>query len=163
MPEFLSKVQLYKMHGRSPIWSIASSLLSFFELRESIKSSHNKFALHLYRNACMHAQSLPLCLTLWNLRTVAHQTPLSMGFSRREYWSELPCPPPGDLPDPGIESVSPGLQADSFHLLSSIHREWAELSLSCPKRENKMIGYQYRKEWWNVSICPEWPGFYLLF
>ena len=103
MPEFLSKVQLYKMHGRSPIWSIASSLLSFFELRESIKSSHNKFALHLYRNACMHAQSLPLCLTLWNLRTIAHQAPLSMGFSRREYWSELPCPPPGDLPDPGIE------------------------------------------------------------
>ena len=37
--------------------------------------------------------------------TVAHQTPLSMGFSRQEYWSGLLCPPPGDLPDPGIESV----------------------------------------------------------
>ena len=34
--------------------------------------------------------------------TVAHQAPLSMGFSRQEYWSGLPCPPPGDLPDPGI-------------------------------------------------------------
>ena len=34
--------------------------------------------------------------------TVACQPPLSMGFSRQEYWSELPCPPPGDLPDPGI-------------------------------------------------------------
>jgi len=36
--------------------------------------------------------------------TVAHQAPLSMGFSREEYWSGLPCPP-GDLPDPGIEPV----------------------------------------------------------
>ena len=38
--------------------------------------------------------------------TVAHQTPLSMGFSRQEYWSGLPCPPPGALPDPGIEPTS---------------------------------------------------------
>ena len=38
--------------------------------------------------------------------TVAHQAPLSMGFSRQEYWSGLPCPPPGDLPDPGIELMS---------------------------------------------------------
>ena len=38
--------------------------------------------------------------------TVAHQAPLSMGFSRQEYWSGLPYPPPGDLPNPGIEPVS---------------------------------------------------------
>ena len=38
--------------------------------------------------------------------TVAHQAPLSMGFSRQEYWSGVPCPPPGDLPDPGIEPAS---------------------------------------------------------
>ena len=42
-------------------------------------------------------------VTRW---TVAHQAPLSMGFSRQEYWSGLPCPPPGDLPDPGTETVS---------------------------------------------------------
>ncbi|KAF4018722.1 hypothetical protein G4228_010280 [Cervus hanglu yarkandensis] len=36
-----------------------------------------------------------------------------MGFSRQEYWSGLPCPPPGDLPDPGIEPRSPALQAES--------------------------------------------------
>ena len=41
--------------------------------------------------------------TLW---TMACQAPLSMGFSRREYWSELPCPPPGDLPNPGITAAS---------------------------------------------------------
>ena len=41
-----------------------------------------------------------------NLRIVAHQAPLSMGFSRQEYWSGLPCPPPGDLPDSGTEPTS---------------------------------------------------------
>ena len=45
--------------------------------------------------------------------TVAHQAPLSMGFPRQEYWSRLPFPPPGDLPNPGIELASPAL-ADRF-------------------------------------------------
>ena len=44
--------------------------------------------------------------------TVAHQATLSMGFSRQEYWSGLPVPSPGDLPDPGIKSRSPALQGD---------------------------------------------------
>ena len=47
-------------------------------------------------------------------RTVASQAPLSMGFSRQEYWSGLPFPSPEDLPDPGIEPRSPALQADSL-------------------------------------------------
>ena len=51
------------------------------------------------------------CPTLCNPRTVAHQAPLSMGFSRQECWSGLPCPPPGDLPDPGTEPGSPELQS----------------------------------------------------
>ena len=46
--------------------------------------------------------------------TVAHQAPLSMGFSRQEYWSGLPFPSPGDLPDPGIEPGFPALEADSL-------------------------------------------------
>ena len=46
--------------------------------------------------------------------TVAHQAPQSMGFSRKEYWSKLPLPSPGDLPDPGIEPQSPALQADAL-------------------------------------------------
>ena len=46
--------------------------------------------------------------------TVAHQGPLSMKFSRQEYWSELPFPSPGYLPDPGIEPRSPALQVDSL-------------------------------------------------
>ena len=58
----------------------------------------------------MHAQSC-LTATLW---TIAHQAPLSMGFSRQEYWSGLPCLSPGDLPNAGTEPRSPTLQADSL-------------------------------------------------
>ena len=48
--------------------------------------------------------SVRLFATPW---TVAHQAPLSVGFSRQAYWSQLPWPSPGDLPDPGIEPMSP--------------------------------------------------------
>ena len=61
---------------------------------------------HPWMLLCTRAKSLSrvrLFVTLW---TGAHQAPLSMGFSRQEYWSGLPCPPPRTLPDPGIESVS---------------------------------------------------------
>ena len=44
--------------------------------------------------------------------TIACQAPLSMGFSRQDYWSGLPCPFPGDLPNPGVEPRSPALQGD---------------------------------------------------
>jgi len=49
--------------------------------------------------------------TLW---TVACQAPLSMGLIRQGYWTGLPCPPPGDLPNPGVKPGSPALQADSL-------------------------------------------------
>ena len=54
------------------------------------------------------------CLSLATLWAVACQAPLCMNFPRQEYWSGLPFPPPGNLPDPGIESWSPALQADSL-------------------------------------------------
>ena len=60
---------------------------------------------------CSHVQ---LCATLW---TVAPQAPLSKGFFRQEYWSELLCSPPGDLPDPGITPaslMSPALAGEFF-------------------------------------------------
>ena len=50
-----------------------------------------------------HFSRLRLFETPW---TVAQQAPLSMGFSRQEYWSGLPCPPSGDLPNPGMEPLS---------------------------------------------------------
>ena len=61
-----------------------------------------------YAYSLSHGQ---LFVTPWS---VAHQAPLSMGFPWQEYWSGLPCTPPGDLPNPGIELGSPALQADSL-------------------------------------------------
>ena len=54
----------------------------------------------------MHARSLQLYPALCDPMHCSLPGPLSMGFSRQEYWSWLPCPPPGDLPHPGIEPVS---------------------------------------------------------
>ena len=55
------------------------------------------------------------CPTLCDpVNCMAYQAPPSMGFSRREYWSGLPFPSPGDLPNPGIEPRSPALQADAL-------------------------------------------------
>ena len=67
----------------------------------------------MYLMLC-YAKSLQSCLTLATPWTVACLAPLSMEFSRQEYWSGLPFPSPEDLPDPGIEPRSPILQADSL-------------------------------------------------
>ena len=66
---------------------------------------------YFYPGGGIVTKSCPTLLTPWN---VACQAPLSTGFSRQQYWSGLPFPSPGDLPDPGIEPGSPALQADSL-------------------------------------------------
>ena len=72
-------------------------------------SAYAWFVIH----ACMlsHFSSVQVCATLW---TIACQVPLSIGCSRQEYWSGLPCPLPGDLPNPGIKPGYPALQAFSL-------------------------------------------------
>ena len=62
----------------------------------------------------LDTKSCPTLVTQW---IVACQAPLPMGFSRQEYWSGLPFPSPGDLPNTGIEPRSPALQADSLPTL----------------------------------------------
>ena len=87
-----------------------------------------------------HFSPVQLFVTLW---IVAHQAPLSMGFSRQEYWSGLPFPPPGDLPDPGIRPAfpaSPALAGDSLppsHLGSPvIHgNSWNQITHHKYKRQ----------------------------
>ena len=64
-----------------------------------------------FKTDCLVAKS---CLTLVAPSPVASQAPLSMGFPRQEYWSRLPFPSPGDLPDPGIEPISPTLAGGFF-------------------------------------------------
>ena len=63
------------------------------------------------RGGGVGAQSCPTLVTPW---TLVSQAPLSKGFSKQEYWSGLPFPSPGDLPNPGIKPGSPALQADSL-------------------------------------------------
>ena len=72
---------------------------------------------------CMHAKLLQSCLTLWHpMDYIAHQAPLSTGFSRQEYWSGFPCPPPEYLPNPRIEqeSLTSAALADGFSTTSAI-------------------------------------------
>ena len=81
--------------------------------------------IHIYVCYTQLLSRVQLFATPW---TVAHQAPLSMGFSRQEYWSGLPFLSPGDLPDPGIESRSSTLQAHS--LLSELPGKPSELPRS---------------------------------
>ena len=84
-------------------------------------SSHCQLSTFLLSNSDIcdvgmlsHFSCVQLLVTLW---IVAHQTPLSMGFSRQEYWSGLPCPSLGDLPHPGIKPrslMSPALAGGFF-------------------------------------------------
>ena len=73
------------------------------------KTKYSQYYFALF--VCLVAQ---LCPTLCDPWTVARQPPLSVGFSRQEYWSGLPCPPPGNPPHPGIIPRSPALQTDSL-------------------------------------------------
>ena len=90
-----------------------------------------------------------LFATTW---TAARQAPLSMAFSRQEYWSGLPCPPPGDLPQPGIEPeplMSPAL-ADEF-FTTSITWEALMQSERCPRHPRKnRKGAQEKELWWSA-------------
>ena len=96
-------------HTQCYLELITLFLLAFILLSPKAKTAypyHTRILKILKISPCMHAKLLSrvhLFATPW---TVACQVPLSMRFSRQEYWSGLSCPPPGDLPDPGIEPVS---------------------------------------------------------
>ena len=94
----------------------------------------------LYMHMCSTAQS---CLTLFDPWTIACQAPLSMGFSQQEYWSGLPCPPPGDLPDPGTDPsslTSPALTGRFFTNWATGETPHALYSpLKCPWITNNLI------------------------
>ena len=108
-----------------------------------------------------HFSHVQLFVTPW---TVARQAHLSMGFSRQEYWSGWPCPPPGDLPDAGIKPVSSLLhwQAGSLSLVPPWKPELPLLplkpSLSSPDSASdpsQKQGKRERNAWWNKGILLE--------
>ena len=101
-----------------PLFSGLEQINSFLPTPDLRQSRCNMVRMRAKLLSCVW-----LFETSW---TVAHLAPLSMGFSRQEYWSGLSFPSPGNLPNPGIKSVSPALQADSlpsehiFFLLANV-------------------------------------------
>ena len=79
------------------------------EPKTKLSAKQLVFFLLLFDHSVVSDSFVTLC-------TTAHQAPLCMGFSRQEYWSGLPLSSPGDLLDPEMEPISPGLEADSLPL-----------------------------------------------
>ena len=110
----LSSLELFSFPLRAlhPIWICILDKYShcpFFLIKGTIKNT--QIWLGRVGGGGFVAKSCPTLVTPW---TVACQAPLSVVFSRQEYWSGLPFPSPGNIPDPGIEPRSPELQADSL-------------------------------------------------
>ena len=101
-----------------------------------------------------HFSRVWLFVTLW---TTAHQAPLSMGFSRQEYWSGLPCSPPGDIPDPRIKPMflrSPALAGRIF--TTSATRE-------APKDwQSKAICWHHFQRL-GQQVLPSWKGLWSVY
>ena len=114
-------------------------------------------------------QSYPTLATPW---TVAYQAPLSMRFSRQEYWSGLPLLSPGDLPDPGIEPRSPALESDALtseppgkQFINNLHKSlsiktFGSFSVACFGSEALFLLFlfhyqKYRTHWVVPSLLLE--------
>ena len=110
-------------------------------------------------SACVlsHFSRVELFATPW---TIAGQPPLSMGFSKQEYWSELPCTLPGDLPDPGIEPaslMSPAL-ADKFFTTAAAAKSLSRVRLlatpwTAAYQAPPSMGFS-RQEYWSGMPFP---------
>ena len=99
-------------------------------------------------------------LTLATPWTVTRQASLSTGFPRREYWSGLPFSSPGDLPNPGIESASPGLQADCLMLSyqGSPSTVWRRLLLGWGRAATRFSGIDHHRLKWLCQLFLFQPG-----
>ena len=92
-------------------WCAAVHGVTKSNMTEWLNWTENIYMAYVLFCVCVSCSVMSDYATPW---TVACQTSLSVRFSRQGYWSGLPCPPPGDLPDPGIKPGSPALQADSL-------------------------------------------------
>ena len=137
--------------GFSFVWEVSQrSLLTLGCNRLYLEIKGNEVCI---QKVCVHATSLScvrLFATLW---TVARQAPLSVGFSRQEYWSGLPCPPSEDLPDTGIEPSSlrsPALAGGFFTTSTSwkAHRRGQTVFIEVKVRlEKNLRGHRVDITW----------------
>ena len=119
-----------------PYLPVTSSYKRSWRKRFYFEQSCTQLKYECEKWKCKSLSSIQLCATPW---TVALQAPLFMGFSRQEYWSGRPCPPPEDLPDPGMEPVSfmsPSL-AERFFTTRAIWEVPAKLWEYCYERREK--------------------------
>ena len=94
------------VHGVTRSWTRLSDFpfqMNVLESNGTLPSKYISVSAFSWITNCIRAQ---LCPTLFRPWTIAHQAPLSVGFFRQEYWSGLPFPLPGDLPDPGVRHES---------------------------------------------------------
>ena len=97
----------------------------------------------IYSRVCLlsHFSHVWLFVTLWS---VVYQAPLSMGFSRQEDWSGLPCPPPRDRPNTGIEPMSPALAGGFFTTSVTWEAQYIPMFL---------VKQRHFREMWSWMIC----------
>ena len=131
------------------MWNAKSFSLSV-ETKGHHKSSRHKTEIFIIKQTYMCAKMLShiwLSATLW---AVACQAPLSMGFSREEYWSGLPCLPPGHLPHPGLK----------LHLLHLLHWQVGSLPLAPPGKPRHACVWLFKKILNGIQFKAIEPYFY---
>ena len=106
-----SSILVWRIHMDRGAWRAIVHGVTKSQTQLKWLSRHAEAWGRIHCDGGLVTKSCPTLTTPW---TEACQAPLSMGFSRQEYCSGLPLPSPGDLPDPGIETASPALQADSL-------------------------------------------------
>ena len=138
-----------------------SHVFKFYHILKKFRGSPRmqRKKVWLSTHACVLSRFSRVCLfaTLW---AVSHQAPQITGFSREEYWREVPCPSPGDPPDPGIEPKAPALQADFFFTtepLGNIRKNIITDLLNdgiyfCVKYWAFIHGKRYSKCWMTISL-----------
>ena len=165
------KTDLFQSCGHCWVFQIcwhiecSSFTASSFRIWNSSTLLHiNTYVQAVHTQLTSHVQFF---VTLW---TVAHQAPLSMGFSRQEYWSGLSHPPPGDLPDPGVKPVSlmsPALAGRFFTTGATWEEPWIVLD-SRAKKKKKEGSYnsQHLATGWRLFLesgrKPNWDRTVLL-
>ena len=132
---------------------------STFSSAEFQNQSHPDYPSSVFPSA-MHVRSSSFCcvrlfVTPW---TVAHQAPLSMAFSGQGHWSGLPCPPPGDLPDPVTEPTSSALARGFLTISMTVQGMNRHKQEESWRRDVSPTSRASRPPFWKSVACPQHCG-----